>query len=313
MLIILYGPDTYRSRQKLNEIIGYYKKIHKSGLNLKFFEEKELDFEIFSNEFFSSSMFSEKKLYILKELLSNQTFKERFLKNLNKFINSENILLFYETKEIPQDDKIFKVIKKTKKTQFQKFNFLDRPSLKIWLKKEAEKQKIKIQPGAIMKLIDFLGNDTWCLSNELQKLFHFKGGAEIEAKDVKKLVKPETESDIFETINAVASKNKKTALELMHRHLEKGEHPLYLLSMIGFQFRNLLMVRELIEKKIPYYSMLKQTKMKPYLFKKTYEQALLFSLGELKKIYREIFQTDIKIKTGEGDPRTVFELLITRL
>ncbi|PIQ92378.1 MAG: hypothetical protein COV69_02735 [Parcubacteria group bacterium CG11_big_fil_rev_8_21_14_0_20_39_14] len=27
MIIFLYGPDTYRSRQKLNEIIEYYKKV----------------------------------------------------------------------------------------------------------------------------------------------------------------------------------------------------------------------------------------------------------------------------------------------
>ena len=44
MTILLYGLDTYRSRQKLNEIIENYKKVRKSGLNLRFFDGKELDF-----------------------------------------------------------------------------------------------------------------------------------------------------------------------------------------------------------------------------------------------------------------------------
>jgi hypothetical protein len=43
MLIFLYGQDTHRSRQKLNEIIARYKKVHQSGLNLKYFEDKDLN------------------------------------------------------------------------------------------------------------------------------------------------------------------------------------------------------------------------------------------------------------------------------
>jgi len=58
MTILLFGPDTYRLRQKLQEIVENYKKIHKSGLNLKFFDGKELSFEGFQDEISSCPMFA---------------------------------------------------------------------------------------------------------------------------------------------------------------------------------------------------------------------------------------------------------------
>jgi DNA polymerase III delta subunit len=87
MIIFLYGPDTYRSRQKLNEIIEHYKKIHKSGLNLKYLNLSEKDLEDFKDEFQSISMFTEKKLLVLEGAFTNQNFKENFLKKPKKFID----------------------------------------------------------------------------------------------------------------------------------------------------------------------------------------------------------------------------------
>ena len=106
MLIFLYGQDSYRAREKLNKIIENYKKIHKSGLNLKFYDGKSLDFQDFKDETQQTSMFKEKKLAILKNVFSNQKFKEEFLKEGKKFIVSKDLILFYEEGEIPVKDKL---------------------------------------------------------------------------------------------------------------------------------------------------------------------------------------------------------------
>ncbi len=62
MIIFLYGQDTYRSHQKLNEIIEHYKKIHKSGINLKYFDGANLNSQDFQDEIRQTSMFDEKKI-----------------------------------------------------------------------------------------------------------------------------------------------------------------------------------------------------------------------------------------------------------
>ena len=311
MTIFLYGPDTYRSRQKLNEVIEGYKKIHKSGLNLKYFEGKELKFEDFRDEILSFSMFAEKKLLILRDVFSNQEFKEKFLKDFKKIVNPKDIILFYEEAEVLKDDNLLKLLKKSGKSQ--EFKFLEGRFLKNWVKKEFEKQGAGANIEVIEKLTDFVGNDTWRLFNEIQKLVNYKRDKEIQVKDVELLVRSKVETDIFKTIDAIAQKNKKQALGLLHKHLEKGDSPLYLLSMINFQFRNLVEVKSLADKNYTEQNILKSTKLHPYIVKKSLWQAGRFSLTELKKIYRKIFQIDIDIKTGKIEPEVALDLLITEI
>ena len=311
MLIFLYGPDTYRSRQKLNEIIENYKKAHKKGLNLKYFEEKDLDFGEIQNEIQQTSIIAGNKMLILEDTFSNVDFKEKFLKNSKNFISSKDLILFYEEREISGTNSLLKLLKKSGK--FQEFKLLEGQNLKNWIKKEFNSCGAKTESLVIEKLINFLGNDSWQLSNEIKKLATYKKNKIIQTRDVELLVKPKIDVDIFKTIDAIAEKNKKQALSLLHKHLEKGDSPLYLLSMINFQFRNLIQIKSLVEKNCTYQNIQKSTKLHPYVVKKSLWQARSFSFPELKKIYQKIFKADINIKTGRIDPETALDLLITEI
>jgi len=361
MIIFLYGPDTYRSRQKLNEIIERYKKIRKSGLNLKYFLEPEMDFQTFLDEMKQTSMFQEKKLAVLVDIFSNPEFKKRFLEKGRDFLKSENIFLFYETNQIPEKDPLFLFLKKFAKVQ--EFKLLAGQKLKNRVKKEFLNYGIEIKEEALEKLISFVGNDLWQMSNEIKKLvcyraprqrgegkeeiylfahraprqrgevkedkssfspfvatrvggaenevlFDHKKGVRIELEDVELLVKPKIETDIFQTIDAIAARNKKRALKFIKAHLEKGDSPFYLFSMINFQFRNLLIIKDLIERNLSPYSL---SHLHPYVIKKSIPLLEKFSFSELKKIYQKIFQLDLDVKTGKIEPEMALDLLITEL
>jgi len=307
MIIFLYGEDTYRSRRKLEEIVAHYKEIHKSGLNLRYFDGEASDLEDVKSELQTVSMFKEKKLLILTDIFSNQAFKENLLKDHKWFIKSDNVVLFYEKKGNFAKDPFFAFLKKHAQTQ--EFGLLNGAKIRIWLKNEFEKNKTRIDPMALEMMVNFAGNDLWQLANDVQKLVAFKGGKEITLKDVKLFVKPKIETDIFKTIDAISLKNKKLALNLLHKHLEKGDSPLYLLSMITFQFRNILGIKDLIERGEP----LSKSGLKPFLARKSYEQARKFPYDELKKIYQKIFQVDYSIKTGKIDPQAALDMLIAEL
>jgi len=228
MIIFLYGEDTYRSRKKLEEIVAHYKEIHKSGLNLKYFDGKNTDLSDIKSELQTVSMFKEKKLLILKDAFSNQGLKENFLKEAKRFVDSDNVILFYEEKgEFPRDA-LFAFLKKH--AQSQEFELLSGLKIKTWLKNEFAKNKTRIDPMALETMVNFAGNDLWQLANDVQKLVAYKGGKEIEVKDVRLFVKPKLDTDIFKTIDCIAAKKTKTALKLIRQHLEDGENPLYLFS-----------------------------------------------------------------------------------
>ncbi len=356
MIIFLYGPDTYRSQQKLNKIIEHYKKTSKSGLNLKYFDFKKDSYQEFKGEFQIISMFQEKKLMVLKNAFSNSEFKRKFLENSKKFRDSKSstraelgagpvlhrnevsgagdIILFYEEGEFSKNDALFNFLKGQAK--FQEFKLLESQRLKNWVKKEFEKYQCQVSDRALGKLIEFIGNDLWQISNEIRKLvcyraprqrseggkenevlFDYKKKQEIGEEDVELLVRPKIETDIFKTIDAISSGNKKQALLLIHKHLEKGDSPLYLLSMINFQFRNLLLVKSCESKAELYVNDMRilseKLKLHPYVIRKSIQQARRFTIDELKKIYQKIFQADLNIKTGKIDPQTALDLLITEI
>jgi DNA polymerase-3 subunit delta len=307
MIIFLYGPDTYRSRQKLNEIVERYKKIHKSGLNLKYFDFKKDSFEDFRDAFKSSSMFDEKKLLILRNAFLNSDLEEKFVNFIKELAKSKEVIVFYE-KEIKKDTPLFKLLIKHGKSQ--NFQLLEGFRLKNWVKKEFKKYSTEIDDSALNLLLDFVGNNLWQMVNEIRKLVSYKNGKRIKVKDVQTLVRPKIETDIFKTIDAIAQKDKKRALELVKKHLEKGDSPTFILAMINFQFRNLLMIKDLIERGKSKNYILKETGLHPFVVEKTLKLAKRFQLEELKKIHQRIFQTDLKIKTGKITPEVGLEILI---
>lgn len=306
MIIFLYGEDTYRMKEKLKEIVDKYKKVRTSGLNLKYFNGES--FKDFKDDIRQATMFKEKKLAIVLNPFENEEFKEKLLEH-KEFLESDDLIVIYQEGKINKNNALRKYL--IKNTKSQEFEPLTYAKLRNWAKNEFEEYNTEIDAQALDKLIEYVGNDLWRMSNEIKKLSSYK--KYIEVKDIRLLIRSSTETDIFKTIEAIAQKNKKQALSLLHQHIEKGDSPVYLLSMINFQFRNLLIVKDLIEKAKPYYSIVKESGLHPFVVKKTYHSAEQFSFEQLKNIYRKIFKLDIQIKTGKVEPATALDLLIAEI
>ncbi len=311
MIIFLYGPDSYRSKQKLDEIVLHYKESGKSGLNLITLDAGEINFADFYDNFKISSMFAEKKLIILKNVFANKNFQEDFIKEVKSIETLKDVVLVYENEAPDQRLKLFKTLLKGCKCQ--EFSFLSGLNLRRWAQEEFQELGQKINVDALDLLLNYAGSDLWRLSGEINKLSNFKKGEVVKKDDVELFVKPRIEVDIFKTIDALAGKNKKLALALLHKHLDGGEVPLYLLSMIAYQFKNLLVVKELAQKGLMYASIVKKSGLHPFVVKKTYYACNQFSFEELKNIYQKIFQVDFDIKTGKVEAETALDLLVASI
>jgi len=254
-------------------------------------------------------MFKEKKLIVATDPFLNNYFKGKFLEEAETFLDLDDIIILFQEGEIKKEKKLLNFLEKKAKTQ--KFSILTGQNLKNWVIKKFGKQKI--EPDALDLLLDYVGSDLWRMSNEIEKLRNYRKDKIIKKEDVKLQVKPVIEVDIFQTIDAMAQRRKDSALRLFQKHLENGDSPLYLVSMINYQFRNLLTIKDFVEKCKPYGIILKKSGLHPFVVKKSYFQCKQFSQEELKKIYQKIFLIDLEIKTGKLSPDAGLEMLIAEI
>lgn len=307
MLILLYGEDTFRLKEKLREIINGYQAKHQSGLNLICFEETNLDFDNFKNSVEAVSMFDEKKLIVLKNILENKNFQEDFLKYIkkNKVKNNQDVIVV-----VCQEGKMKSLPLKRQASMFEEFKPLDGIYLTNWIRKRVTQNQMKIDPTVIRKLIAHVGNDLWQLNNEVNKLMSYKSGELIELEDIDLLVKAKMDVNIFHTLDALAQKDKKTALRLLHEHLAKGENEIYLFTMFIYQLRNLLKLKDLTERGVPFNGLAKKSGLHPFVVKKSVAQLGNFDLDQLKRIYRKLLNVERKLKVGRIDGTTALDMLV---
>jgi len=322
MILFLYGANTFHSKRKLTEIINKYRSRYRSGLNFAKIELSEENFSDFQDKVETVSMFKEKKLIVLKNILSLPNFLQgKMADYLNKrgvFEDKNIILIFFEEGEVQDKKKLFKLLLK-KSFKRQEFEDLSLGQTRVFIRKEIEKMGGGIRPSTIEKLLFYFGNNLWQLENEIKKLISFKRGRVIEDGDVENLCEANINLDIFKTIEAISYKDKKRAMKLIFEHFQAGENELKIWTMITYQFRNLIKIKSILEenKKDKIFQRLHQQFRKsgihPFAIKKTLPIARKFSIEELKKIYKQLFEFDYKIKTGRIEPRLGIEMFIMGL
>lgn len=322
MIIFLHGPDTFRVRQKLKEIQGQYRATYKNASRAWDFDCAEATVQEAKNALETVSMFEKKKLLIFQNVFQDSIFQEFFMERKKQLAESDRyVVVIAETEEIKEKttNKLYQWLKKNAKQQ--EFPLLSSAKLKLWVEREFQRYNLKVAPLAYEMLVRAAGNNLWRLSGEVRKIAAWKKSeasmqdspTQVKEADVALFVSAPAEADIFSTIDSIAQKNKKQALSLLYRHLQKGDSPYYLFTMLVYQFRTILQIRDMAERKLSYEAMLQRTKLHSYVLKKGLRVAQNFSLQELKSLYEKLFILDKNLKTGKVEPEGVFDLLLARL
>lgn len=313
MIYLIYGENTISLKKFMDETL---KK--ESGQ----FSIFDLGAGLGALQFLMSNLsrqtiFSQKIAYFLKDSLSGKKTTIGLTNLIEKLKNKnpDTAVFFIEKNDAK--------IEKDAVAFFKKYGEILKilpPSpkeIKILIQKKIKESGYEFEAGAVDFLMENLGGDHENIMNELSKIMTYSAkNKKITKKEVAFLIKPKIETSIFKTIDAISARNKKEALRLISEHLRSGDEPLYILKMIVFQFRNVLSVKQ-EESFAPAgsFSSLKDKfpGMHPFVVQKSLYQAKNFSLLQLKKIYKKLFQIDLSIKKGKISPQEGLELFILDL
>ncbi len=184
-------------------------------------------------------------------------------------------------------------------------------ALESWITKRAKSRGVKVSPEATSLLANFIGNHLRMLANEIDKLATYVGeGKTINADDVRKLSAQVQEARIFDLTDALAQRNRKQALNILHDLLSDGEPPIKLISTITSQVRSLLLVKELAQKGMRSSAIASTIGMAPFIAEKALRQVGNFTLPQLEGAYRQLLSTDAALKRSRIEPEMALDLLV---
>jgi len=320
MIIYIHGSDTFRSREFLRKSITEFKsKRDPQGYNTLIFDlEKEAPDRILG-EIATLPFLAEKRMIVIQNILSNSN-KEFLAKIIglieNNKVPESVVLIVWQGEPIGKTAEAKKLADLLAKEKYSySFELLKDIELQNWIMQEVSAKGGKIDRNALGNLSRLAGADLWLISAVIDQLIAYKKGGEIGSADVNLFVDEKIDDNIFNMVDAIVGGNKKIAFKLMRDQRAIGEDESYLFAMIMRQFKILLQIRDLWEREDMLTSdqIAKRISVHPYVAKKSMPLVKKYTMQDLKKIYGDLLEIDIKTKTGMANQSVLIDYFVGKL
>ena len=307
MIYFIHGTDNFRINQRIKELRAGNPDADYQTLNAK-----GLSFVDFNNVVSTQSLLSPHKIVVVEDIVSegSEELRKEVVSWLDKNVFGEIMIIFREDGEPDRRTTLFKRLNKSITEQYNK---LKPVQAKQWLKEQSNNLNLQLTPEASEVLLRDFSNDLWRLTKETEKLSMFSEGQVIDKAMINKLVPQMLDDNIFDTMDALAKKNIKLANKLINTQLALGMNEQHLLTMIAYQFRNMVLIKSLTEQGIGEGKLASVAQLHPYVVQKTKSFIKDFSTLKLSKIFSILHKVDVAIKSGKTPPQVGLDILTAQI
>ncbi len=303
MTLFFYGQNAYALRQQVAQMMQAY--VAKAGSDLELVRldgaatnAQELTATLEAVPFLASS-----RLVIIEGAAANKAVAGK-LGGLLAKVPSSTVAVFVE-REVDQRTAGFKALKTADKVV--KFDQLTGSKLLAWLRAEAGRLGGTLDAAAARELVDLAGEDQWRLGEEIQKLVNFD--PTVSVANVHSLVMPSVERSIFDLVEAMTDGRSSPAMTQYRGLLAQKQSEIYVLTMIQWQLRNLLLAKTAPAGMSP--AELAQTAgMSPFVASKMAAMRGRVTEPALTGAYTLATECEFNIKTGRKPAEAAVEQLI---
>ena len=327
-MYILSGQDDFSLNQSLEEIkrdIGDQVILTATTTTL---DGRQVTLDQLRNVCETVPFLVGKRLAIIKGLLERfeargKSRRQKKIVNVNRHgeyktfssyisrIPDSTILVLLESR-IANNNPLFREL--ADKAVIKSFPLLRDTQLRQWVKGCVTEEGGNISPQAVYLLTKLVGSNLWIMTSEINKLILLTLGRRIEEEDVKTLVSYAQQDSVFAMVDAIVEFKVELAEQLLQQLLQRGAAPAYLMTMLSRQVRMIVRAKELTRQKKPGTEI--QSKLgltAEFALRKTLEQAKRYSLPRLKRVYDQLLEADLSIKTGKCDAELALNLLVAEL
>src|SRR5437016_10648421 len=176
---------------------------------------------------------------------------------------------------------------------------------------------VKIDPDGARELVDALGGDMMMISNELEKLMLYAGAKNrITLGDVETMVLAAKQRSLYELTDAISSKERVRALEILDAILSSGEGEEAAIGhiyMLAKTFRQMLVIleRNVRDQRMLWAALWQGFRVPPFAADDIIKQARRYkSKRELTRAIRLVAKADLALRSNPPSKRLVLEKLI---
>jgi DNA polymerase-3 subunit delta len=303
MTLFFYGPNRYALSQQLKQMVDAYVKKAGSDMGLERIDGATVQLKQLTASLQAVPFLASSRLVIVDGLATNKAISDH-IEKLLAGVSKTTVAVFME-REVDQRTKGYRALMQADKVV--KFEGLSGPKLTAWVRSEAKRLGGDMDAAAARELVALAGEDQWRLAEEINKLVNF--APEVRVDEVRELVAPSTERSIFDLVEAMSSGKTASALEQYRGLLEQRVSEMYVLTMIQWQLRNLLLAKSAPAEMSPA-ELARAAGLSPYVAGKAAAAQSRLDERELRHAYAAAADTELAIKTGRFKADVAVERLI---
>ncbi|HTW58525.1 MAG TPA: DNA polymerase III subunit delta [Terriglobales bacterium] len=189
-----------------------------------------------------------------------------------------------------------------------------------WIADYCSSQGVKIEPDGARELVDSLGGDMMMISNEIEKLMLYVGEKKrITLGDVETMVLAAKQRSLYELTDAISSKDRVRALEVLDAILSSGdgeEAAIGHIYMLAKTFRQMLVIleRNVRDQRMLWAALWQGFRVPPFAADDIIKQARRYkSRRELTRAIRLVAKADLALRSNPVSKRMVLERLVMEL
>lgn len=186
--------------------------------------------------------------------------------------------------------------------------------LMAWAKSHLKDLRAETDERTLGQIVALVGSDVRTLTNELEKLATAAlPGGRISMEMVDSLVGRSRQLSNFELTDHLIARNRKRALQILHRLLDDGAEPVMLIGLIAGNYHRLALAKELMARGAAKEEVFRLVAMPHFKREDFLATARRSDAGALTRSIRRIAEADLAIKTSRATPRLQLELLVCEL
>jgi DNA polymerase III subunit delta len=189
-----------------------------------------------------------------------------------------------------------------------------------WIADYCTGRDVKIEADGARELVDALGGDMMMISNELEKLILYVGEKKrITLGDVETMVLAAKQRSLYELTDAISSKDRVRALEVLDAILMSGEGEEAAIGhvyMLAKTFRQMLVIleRNVRDQRMLWAALWQGFRVPPFAADDIIKQARRYkNRRELTRAIRLVAKADLALRSNPVSKRMVLERLVMDL